>query len=148
MDPTPVIDLTGTFAGDLHRMLHDAAAQGPLATNQTTAATVVLRQRDLEALAHDQRLVGICLSLFDMMGITEGPLRDWYGTLMITTEGEYHRRIRSLVTRAFTPRSVEALRATAVEMATNAIASARKSGDHTTATAQGTQQNSRQLGVP
>jgi cytochrome P450 len=148
MDPTPVIDLTGTFAGDLHGVLRDAATQGPLAIDEMTAATVLMRQRDLEALAHDQRLVGIGLSLFDMMGITEGPLRDWYGSLMFTTEGEYHRRIRSLVSRAFTPRSVEALRATAVEMAANAVASARESGDLTAASALGTQLICRLLGVP
>jgi cytochrome P450 len=71
-------------------------------------ATVVLRQRDLELLAHDQRLVGIGLALFDLMGITERPLRDWYDRLMFTTEGDYHRRMQSLVSRAFTPRSVEA----------------------------------------
>jgi len=148
MDPTPVIDLTGTFASDLHPMLHDAATQGPLATDQMTAATVVLRQRDLDALAHDQRLVGIGLSLFDMMGITQGPLRDWYGGLMFTTEGDYHRRIRSLVSRAFTPRSVEALRTTAAEMAANAVTSARESGDLTAASALGTQLICRLLGVP
>jgi cytochrome P450 len=94
-----------------------------------TGATIVLRQRDLEALAHDQRLEGIGLALFDMMGITDGRLRDWYGRLMFTTEGDYHRRIRSLVSRAFTPRSVEALRATAADMAAGAVASVRHGGD-------------------
>ena len=94
-------------------MLSEAAQQGPLAVDVATGATVVLRQRDLEALAHDQRLEGIGLAMFDMIGITDGPLRDWYGRLMFSTEGDYHRRIRSLVSRAFTPRSVEALRASA-----------------------------------
>ena len=110
------IDLTGTFAADLHSLLRRAAEQGPLASDVSTGATVILRQRDVEALAHDQRLEGIGLALFDMMGITDGCLRDWYGRLMFTTEGDYHRRIRSLVSRAFTPRSVEALRASAAEM--------------------------------
>ena len=105
------VDLTG-LCRDLHGVLSEAAQHGPLAMDVVTGATVVLRQRDLEALAHDQRLEGIGLALFDMMGITDGPLRDWYGRLMFTTEGDYHRRMRSLVSRAFTPRSVEALRAT------------------------------------
>src|SRR5215217_3219605 len=149
MDPTPVIDLTGTFASDLHPMLHDAATQGPLATDQMTAATVVLRHRDLDALAHDQRLVGIGLSLFDMMGITQGPLRDWYGGLMFTTEGDYHRRIRSLVSRAFTPRSVEALRAEAAHMAATAVASVQDGGDLVAAcSALATRLICRLLGVP
>ena len=55
--------------------------------DEMTGATVVLRQGDLEALAHDPRLDGIGLTLFDMMGITDGPLRDWYGRLMFTHRG-------------------------------------------------------------
>ncbi|MDT5029521.1 MAG: hypothetical protein QOE61_5966 [Micromonosporaceae bacterium] len=129
MDAVSAIDLSGTFAGDLHGLLREAAAQGPLATDVMTGATIVLRHRDLEALVHDQRLVGIGLALFDMMGITDGPLRAWYANLMFTTEGEYHRRIRSVVSRAFTPRSVEALRATAADMARTAVDSVQQGGD-------------------
>ena len=118
------VDLSGSLAGDLHGVLRAAAHAGPLATDVATGATVVLRQRDVEALAHDQRLNGVGLTFFDMMGITDGPLRDWYGRLMFTTEGGCsHRRMRSLVQRAFTPRSVEALRASARDMAAEAVAS-------------------------
>ena len=116
--------------------------------DELTGAVVVLRQRDLEVLAHDQRLPGIGLALFDMMGIADGPLRDWYGKLMFTTEGDYHRRIRSLVSRAFTPRSVEALRATAAELAATAVASVRTGGDLLAASGLGTQLICRLLGVP
>jgi cytochrome P450 len=91
-----------------------------------TGAVVVLRQHDVETLAHDHRLQGVGLAMFDMMGIVEGPLRDWYGRLMFTTEGDYHGRMRSLVSRAFTPRSVASLRETAADMARNAGASARQ----------------------
>src|ERR1700733_6901647 len=107
------MDLTGSLAGDLHGVLRETARRGPLARDEMTGAVVVLRQHDVEALAHDQRLNGIGLGLFDMMGITGGPLRDWYGRLMFTTEGDYHRRMRSLVSRTFTPRSVAALQETA-----------------------------------
>ncbi|MDT5018945.1 MAG: hypothetical protein QOD39_5105 [Mycobacterium sp.] len=145
---TPV-DLSGNFAGDLHRVLREAASQGPLAIDGLTGAVVVLRQADLETLAHDQRLPGIGLALFDMMGIADGPLRDWYGKLMFTTEGDYHRRIRSLVSRAFTPRSVEALRATAANMASTAVASVRQSGDLVAACSSlATRLICRLLGVP
>ncbi len=143
------IDLSGTFAGDLHGVLREAASRGPLAIDEMTGATVVLRQADLETLAHDQRLAGIGLTLFDMMGIADGPLRDWYGGLMFTTEGDYHRRIRSLVARAFTPRSVEALRATAADMAATAVASVRQGGDLVAAcSALATRLICRLLGVP
>jgi len=147
--PFPSVDLMGSLAGDLHGTLREAAGQGPLATDETTGAIVVLRQRDLEALAHDQRLEGVGLAYFDLMGITEGPLRDWYGRLMFTTEGDYHRRIRSLVSRAFTPRSVEALRAAAADMAAEAVASVREGGDLVVALATlATRLMCRLLGVP
>jgi len=129
-------------------MLRDAARQGPLAIDMVTGATVVLRQRDLEELAHDPRLIGIGLTLFDLMGITDGPLRDWYGKLMFTTEGDYHRRIRSVVSRAFTPRSVAGLRDTAAEMAAAGVAAARESGDLVAASSLGTRLICRLLGVP
>lgn len=149
MDVDTSVDLTGTFAEDLHTVLHEAAQQGPLATDVVTGAPVVLRQRDLEALAHDQRLEGIGLAFFDMMGISDGPLRDWYGRLMFTTEGDYHRRIRSLVSRAFTPRSVEALRAAAADMAAEAVASVRQGGDLVAAfSTVATRLMCRLLGVP
>src|SRR5258705_8124318 len=145
---TPV-DLSGTWTGDLHGVLREAASQGPLATDILTGATVVLRQGDLEVLTYDQGLPGVGLPRFDMMGIPDGPLRDWYGKLMFTTEGDYHRRIRSLVSRAFTPRSVEALRATAADMAAIAVASVRQGGDLVAAcSALATRLICRLLGVP
>jgi cytochrome P450 len=149
MSQYPTIDLSGTFAGDMHAMLRAAAQTGPLAVDQATGATIVLRHRVLEALAHDPRLVGIGLTLFDMMGIVDGPLRDWYGKLMFTTEGDYHRRVRALVSRAFTPRSVQALRVTAADMATNSVAAMPGGGDLVTALAPlGTRLICRLLGVP
>ena len=45
MDVKTSVDLTGTFAGDLHFVLREAAQQGPLAVDVATGATVVLRQR-------------------------------------------------------------------------------------------------------
>jgi cytochrome P450 len=140
--------LSGSFSANLHAMLREGAALGPLATDIATGATVVLRQDDVNALAHDPRLEGIGLMLFDMMGIADGPLRDWYARLMFTTEGDYHRRIRSLVSRAFTPRSVGALRETAAEMATAAVTVARESGDLIAASSLGTRMICRLLGVP
>jgi cytochrome P450 len=142
------VDVLFTFDGTLHDVLGEAARQGPLATDTTTGATVALCQRDVDELAHDPRLIGVGLTFFDLMGITEGPLRDWYGQLMFTTEGDYHRRIRSLVSRAFTPRCVGALRAAAADMAADAVASASVSGDLLALSSIGTRMICRLLGVP
>ena len=70
----------------------------------------VLWRSDVEALLHDRRLRGVGLSFFDLMGITEGPLRDWYSGIMFTNEGPTHHRLRTLVQKAFTPRAVDTLR--------------------------------------
>jgi cytochrome P450 len=94
----------------MHRALRVASERGPITTHPISGATVVLRHADIEALARDPRLAGVGLVFFDMMGITSGRLREWYGSLMFTNEGETHDRLRTLVSRAFTPRSVEALR--------------------------------------
>ncbi|MCZ8379794.1 cytochrome P450 [Mycobacterium sp. CPCC 205372] len=143
------VDLTGSFTTDMHRVLREAAQHGPLATDEVTGATVVLRHDDVESLAHDPRLNGIGLTLFDVMGITDGPLRDWYGRLMFTTEGDYHRRIRSLVSKSFTPRSVAALRSTATVMAEEAADAVRDGGDLVAACSPlGTRLICRLLGVP
>jgi cytochrome P450 len=145
----PTVDLTGNLTENLHEVLRAAAQTGPLAKDAMTGATVVLRQRDLETLVHDQRLNGIGLTLFDMMGITAGPLRDWYSRLMFTTEGDYHRRLRSVVSRAFTPRSAASLRTTAAEMADAAVSSVRHGGDLAAACSTlATRLTCRLLGVP
>lgn len=143
------VDVSGTFTGDMHGILRRAAAHGPLAIDETTGAVVVLRLRDLELLAHDPRVEGVGLALFDMMGIADGPLREWYGKLMFTTEGDYHRRIRSVVSRAFTPKSVTALRPDAVEMTRRSVAALRHGGDLVAECSRlGTRLICRLLGVP
>ncbi len=98
-----------------------AAAQGPLATEILSSAPIILRYADVESLARDPRLAGVGLTVFDLMGLDEGPLRDWYGGLMFTNEGEVHHRLRALVARAFTPKAVEAIRSTAAELAAGCL---------------------------
>lgn len=112
----------------LHPMLRAASAAGRFATDPTTGATAALRHADVEALAHDRRMDGIGLAMFDLQGIGAGPLRDWYGGLMFTNEGERHSRLRRLVSRAFTPRSVEALRADAADLVRSELDALRVAG--------------------
>jgi len=143
-------DLFTSVTGEMHGVLRDAARRGPLATDTLTGAVIVLRQQDVEALSRDPRLQGIGLLVFDLLGITDGPLRDWYGRLMITTEGEYHHRMRKLVSHAFTPKSVEGLRATAADMAAEAVGAVGREGDDLIGTCStiATGLTCRLLGVP
>ena len=98
----------------LHDEAREALQRGPLAVDETTGGFVVLRYRDVEALAHNPRLAGVGLTIFDFLGVSAGPFRDWYSGLMFTNEGVAHHRLRHLVQKAFTPRSVELLRADAI----------------------------------
>jgi len=104
-----------------HAAFRAAADAGPVAVGSRSGLLHVLHYAEIDALAHDARLAGVGLSLFDLMGIEDGDLRRWYGQLMFTNDGDVHNRLRRLVSRAFTPRSVEALRDTAATLASAAI---------------------------
>jgi cytochrome P450 len=107
----PTVDVMLDPAG-IGTTLAAVASTGPAAIDSTTGAVFVLWYEELERLAHDPRLVGVGLTWFDVMAI-QGDLRDWYGSLMFTNEGETHTRLRRLVSRAFTPRSIQQLRSVA-----------------------------------
>jgi cytochrome P450 len=123
-----MIDLTDVIGDELHDALREVASEGPTASDPLTGATVVLRYDDIDRLTRDRRLAGVGLTFFDYMGITDGPLRDWYGGLMFTNEGDAHTRLRSLVSRAFTPRSVERLRIDASTLVADAMAAIEADG--------------------
>jgi cytochrome P450 len=105
-----------SYDDSMHAGLQEMRSAGPVATDAETGAIVVLEYDEIERLAHDQRVAGVGLSFFDYMGIGDGPLRRWYGSLMFTNEGPNHHRLRRLVARAFTPRSVEQHRALATAL--------------------------------
>ena len=102
--------------------LHAAASISDCAVVDMTGMIFAFRHRDVERLLHDTRLEGVGLTLFDLLGVPDGPLRDWYGGLMFTNEGAVHHRLRRLVSKAFTPRSVERLRGLAGRMADDRLA--------------------------
>jgi len=84
-----------------------AAAVDASAIEGATQAVMVFRYDDVQKHLLNTKLVGVGLTFFDVMSITDGPLREWYGSLMFTNEGRPHHRLRSLVGKAFSPRSVE-----------------------------------------
>ena len=108
----PLIEPAITTLGnpDAQGIILEVASESPTAVESGTGIVWVLRHDEVNRIALDQRTVGVGLEMFDLMGIDDGPLRDWYGSLMFTTEGPTHVRLRRLVNRAFTPRSTAALR--------------------------------------
>jgi cytochrome P450 len=71
---------------------------------------VVLRYDDAEALLKDQRFESHNLDRLTRHGIVDGPVYEWFRRIMLNANGERHARLRSLVSRAFSPRSIERLR--------------------------------------
>jgi cytochrome P450 len=69
----------------------------------------VSRYGDTNRLLRDGTL-GAGRGVPDSMGITSGPLYELMTTWMMAIDGPEHTRVRRLVSRAFTPRAVEAMR--------------------------------------
>lgn len=105
----PVISTLNDPSGGRDVLL-GAAVESATALDADTGVLWVLRYHDINQVAHDPRMAGVGLQLFDLVGIEDGPLRRWYSSLMFTNEGAVHVRLRRLVNRAFTPRSTERLR--------------------------------------
>lgn len=105
----PFIDtLDPAYDANLHAVHRAARAQWWYAT--TPVGILVLRYRDVHALLHERRWRELGPDALRMAGITSGPLWEWFHQIMSTQEGEPHARLRRLVSKAFTPRSVERLR--------------------------------------
>lgn len=86
-----------------------ARATAPLAKG--VFGPLVIHHRDVVELLRDRRLRGPGMDFARLSGIPEGS-RAWarQEQILLFMEGEDHHRLRRLVSKAFTPRSVEALR--------------------------------------
>jgi cytochrome P450 len=77
---------------------------------RTSLGYAVLRYDEVATLLRDRRLRQGGVESLAAQGITAGPFADWMRMIMLNIEGEQHARLRRLVSQAFTPRAVEALR--------------------------------------
>ena len=77
---------------------------------RTSLGYAVLRYAEAAALLRDRRLRQGGVESLAAQGITEGLLADWMRVSLLNQEGEPHARLRRLVSQAFTPRAVDALR--------------------------------------
>lgn len=104
----PVLDLSdpGVWQ-DLHRPLGEAMAAAPVAVDPQ-GGLQVLRHREVESVLKDPRFTAA--DLFAMNGVTDGPVWAWWQKVMFSRNPPEHTRLRSLVSRVFTPRAVAARR--------------------------------------
>ena len=81
----------------------------------------VLTYDQVRTVLRDSRFAvpqGISLAT---QGITSGPVWDKVCQLLISMNGDQHRRLRRLVSRAFTPRAAERMRTACVEVITELV---------------------------
>ncbi|HEX7097001.1 MAG TPA: cytochrome P450 [Acidimicrobiales bacterium] len=90
---------------DPHAAVRAAREQGPVACTPF-GSPVVLRYDDCVAALADERLINDYDALLTRNGITDGPLWDWWKLAMLNNNPPVHTRLRSMVSRAFTPRAV------------------------------------------
>ncbi|MEV0440590.1 cytochrome P450 [Streptomyces spectabilis] len=87
----------------------------------TPLGLLVLRYAEAHSLSRDPRLVSGFREVVDLVGPSEGLVREFMRDFMQSLEGPDHRRLRGLVTHGFTSRRINALkpfiRATAERLA-------------------------------
>lgn len=86
------------------------AAQAKSWCAESTIGLLILRYAEAHALFRDQRLISNGERYMEMNGVTEGPIYDWFVPMISNQVGEDHRRLRGLVSKAFTPRMISGLR--------------------------------------
>ena len=96
------------FWQEPHRAMREARQQACIALT-TTGEPIVLDYADVERLASDPRTKSNALDIVERH-VDAGPLVDWWRRMLTNNNGPEHLRLRALVSRAFTPRSVDALR--------------------------------------
>ncbi|HEY1297126.1 MAG TPA: cytochrome P450 [Chloroflexota bacterium] len=107
-DDVPFLDLLDpTFQLDAEsvRCARDASWYA-----RTPLGFAVLGYAEVAALLKDRRLRQGGPDSLAAQGVTSGPLFDWMRQIILNVEGADHSRLRRLVTHAFTPAAVEALR--------------------------------------
>ncbi|MCC2280664.1 cytochrome P450 [Streptomyces sp. ET3-23] len=76
---------------------------------RTPLGLAVLGYAEMQDLMRDPRLVQDGRAYLELVGITSGPVHDWFVPLILHQHGQDHARLRRLVNRAFTPAVVNGL---------------------------------------
>ncbi|SDD97069.1 cytochrome P450 [Actinokineospora iranica] len=77
---------------------------------ESPVGLIVLRHAEAQALMRDPRFDHDGAGFMRMNGVEDGPIWDWYVPMLVNHDGADHRRLRGLVHKAFTPRTVNDLR--------------------------------------
>ena len=104
----PVLDLDDPeFWQDIHTPLGEAMEAAAFART-TDGSLYALRAAEVESVLKDPRF--LAADLLALMGLDEGPVWEWWQTVMFSRNPPEHTRLRTLVSPAFTPQAVERMR--------------------------------------
>jgi cytochrome P450 len=110
---------TESFLADPHATLKTAREAGVVA--ETDFGPLVLRHKAVRALGQSDKLRPAFSRVLARFGVTSGPFFEWMSGSALDMEGDEHRVWRQLMSRTFTPRSVERLRPFLAEEANRLI---------------------------
>ncbi len=77
---------------------------------RTEVGSLLVRHAAVRALGQSDKLRPSFSRVLSQFGVTSGPFYEWMASSPLDMEGDEHRVWRQLMTRTFTPRSVERLR--------------------------------------
>ena len=106
--PRPRLEIEPLLA-DPFGTLNRTRAAGSIADTETGMVAVLTHERVRELLA-DGRLHENFPDFLRTFGIESGPFFEWMATSPLNRDGADHQRWRALMSKTFTPRSVERLR--------------------------------------
>jgi cytochrome P450 len=109
MEPVEIDYSDPGYWADPHPLLRRARERHALA-RASIGYWLVLRYADVERLLRSSALAVPGGAILAAQGITQGPLAEWWPLILFNTNPPTHTRLRALLSRAFTPRRVEALR--------------------------------------
>jgi len=84
---------------------------------RTPVGVLAITRDKVESLLVDTQLRSSLLDFVRLQGVSEGPMYESLARTLLAVDGADHTRLRRLVSRAFTPRSVEQLRPAMRELA-------------------------------
>lgn len=99
----------GEFTADPFATLRRARDGGAL-VDLELGGVGVMRYEQVRTLLADGRLRANFTDFLRTFGVTSGPFYDWMAISPLNRDGAEHQRFRTLMSRTFTPRSVERLR--------------------------------------
>src|SRR4051812_11870630 len=109
IDEAPFLDIFAPeFMADPAPTMNALRRESCLA--RTGIGVLVIRHAEVLALLGDPRLHSSLLDFMRIQGLADGPIFDAIAKSLLALDGDDHARLRKLVSRAFTPRSVERLR--------------------------------------